>query len=96
MPYCITCSTKVLTLARASFLFILVDVIYEFGMVLSVYILLSPQEDNVDYSFWGHRCTYSAAHSSKRFKPLYDMLMCQGFCWIAKTQTKNSAVLWCL
>ena len=51
MPYCITCSTKVLTLAIASFLFILVNVIYEFGMVLSVYILLSPQEDKVDYSF---------------------------------------------
>ena len=42
MPYCITCSTKILTLATAPFLFILVGVLCEFAMVPSGYILLSP------------------------------------------------------
>ena len=38
----ITCSTKILTLAIAAHLFILVGVICECAMVLGVYILLSP------------------------------------------------------
>ena len=38
----ITCSTKILTLAIAAYLFILVGVICECAMVLGVYILLSP------------------------------------------------------
>ena len=42
MPYRITCSTKILTLARAPFLFILVGVLCEFAMASSGYILLSP------------------------------------------------------
>ena len=50
MPYSITCSTKVLTLARASFLFIFVGVIFQFAMVPGVYILLFPQEEEVHYS----------------------------------------------
>ena len=47
MPYCITCSTKTLTFVTAPFLFILAGVICEFAMVLCVYILLSPQEEEV-------------------------------------------------
>ena len=43
MPYNITCSTKILTLAIAPFLFILVDVLCEFAMVPGVYILLSSR-----------------------------------------------------
>ena len=50
MPYRIICFTKILTLAIASFLFILVGVIYEFAVVSGVYILLSPQEEEVHYN----------------------------------------------
>ena len=70
MPYSITCSTKILTLAIAPFLFIFISIICEFTMVSGRYILLSSQKEEVHYSFWGHRCTHSAAYSSKRFKSL--------------------------
>ena len=85
MAYSITCSTKILFLAIAPILFILVCVLCEFMMVLDVYILLSPKEDEVLLSSWEHRCTLSAAaHSSQRFKPLSAviLLLCQGYCWI--------------
>ena len=49
MPYCIICFTKILTLAIAPFLFILVGVVCEFAIVPGVYILLSPQEEEVHY-----------------------------------------------
>ena len=52
MRYCITCSNKILTLAVAPFLFILVDVICEFVMVPSVYILSSVQEEEVHILFF--------------------------------------------
>ena len=42
MSYGITCS-----LAATPFLFILVDVFYEFAMVPGVYILVSPREEKV-------------------------------------------------
>ena len=42
MPYSITCFTKILP-----FLFILVSVLCAFVMVPDVYILLSPQEEEV-------------------------------------------------
>ena len=41
MPYCIICFT---------FLFILVGVFCEFAIVPGVYILLSPQEEEVHYT----------------------------------------------
>ena len=47
MPYSITCSTKILTLVIATFLFILVGILCEFAMVPGVSILLSPQEEEV-------------------------------------------------
>ena len=51
MPYSIiTCSTKILTLAIAPFLFIFVGVIFEFAMVPGVYILLFPHEEEIHYS----------------------------------------------
>ena len=50
MPYSITCSTEIFTLATAPFLFIFVGVICEFAMVPGVYILLSPQEEEIHYS----------------------------------------------
>ena len=63
MPFSIPSSTKSLTLATAPFLFILVGVlsVCEFTMVPGVYILLWPQEEDMRYSFWGHRCTHLAA-----------------------------------
>ena len=49
MPYCINCFTKILTLAIAPFLFILVGIICEFAIVIGVYILFSSQEEKVHY-----------------------------------------------
>ena len=51
MPYSITCSTKILTLAIAQFLFILVGVLCVFSVVPGVYILLSHQEEKIHYAF---------------------------------------------
>ena len=76
-------------MAIAPFLFILVGILCEFAMVPAVCILLCPQEEKVHYSSWGHRCTYLAAHSSKRFKPLSDIIwLCQGYWWIGKNTNK--------
>ena len=47
MSYIITCSTKILTLAIAPFLFISVDVLCKFAMMQCEYILLFPQEEEV-------------------------------------------------
>ena len=70
MPYCITCSTKILTLAIAPFLFISVGVICEFAMVPHVYILLSPQEEEVYTLFFmrAQTCTFSSTFKPLRFK----------------------------
>ena len=43
MLYSITFSTKIIALAIAPFLFILVGILCEFAMVPGVYISLSPQ-----------------------------------------------------
>ena len=50
MAYRIICFTKILALVIALFLFILVGVICEFAIVPDVYILLSPQEEEVHYT----------------------------------------------
>ena len=52
MSYNIPSSTKILTLATAPFLFILVGVlcVCEFAIVPGVYILLCPQEEEVHSS----------------------------------------------
>ena len=90
MSFSITCSTKVLTLAIALFMFILVGILYEFAVVPGVYILLSPQEEKVYSSTWGHRCTQLVAHSLKRSKPLSAIrLLCQGYYWIEKNSNKE-------
>ena len=47
MSYSITCSTKILTLIIAPFLFISVDVLCKFDTVPGVYCLLFPQEEDV-------------------------------------------------
>ena len=50
MAYCIICFTKSLTLAIAPSLFVLVGLICESAIVPGVYILLSPQEEEVQYN----------------------------------------------
>ena len=50
MPHRVICFTKILTMEIAPFLFILGGIIYEFAIVLDVYILLSPQEEKVHYT----------------------------------------------
>ena len=47
MSYSITCSTKVLTLAKAPVLFNSVVILCEFAMLPDAYILLSPLEVEV-------------------------------------------------
>ena len=72
MSCSITCSTKVHTLAKSLFfLFISVDTLCKFTMMLGVYTLLFPQEE-LHFFPEGEGCTHLAAHSSKRFKPLSD------------------------
>ena len=59
-------------------------------MVSGVYILLSPQEEEVHSSSWGHRCTDTAVHSTKIFKPLSVIILpCQGYCLIEKKKKKE-------
>ena len=58
-------------------------------------IFLSPLEEGVHYSSWGHKFTHSATHSSKNLDlclPSYYYY----YCWIGKNTDRNSAVLWCL
>ena len=50
MSDCIICFTKILTLAVAPVLFILVGVICEFAIVSGVYISLPSQEEDVHYT----------------------------------------------
>ena len=58
-------------------------------MVLGVYILLFPQEEEVHFPSWGHRCTHSVAHYQKDLNLAYIMLLCQGCCWIGKSTNKK-------
>ena len=76
--------------------FISVCILCEFAMLLDVYILLSPQEEEVHSSSCGNRCTHLAAHSSKRLNPLsVIILVCVGNTQKNKIerQTPSSLVL---
>ena len=75
--------TKIFTLAIAPCLFILVGVFCEFAMVPVVYILLSPQEEEVHYSSCGYRCTHSAANSSKDLNLCLTFHICFWFQWMS-------------
>ena len=88
MLYSIICLTKILTLETVTFLFILVGVLC---INLLWYIRFTvSQEEEVHSSSWCHRCTNSAAYSSKRFKLLSAIiLLCQGYCWIGKNTNKK-------
>ena len=69
----VSLSTQILILVMAPLSVISVSVLCEFAMLPNVYILLSPQEEEV------HRCTRLIAHSSKRSTPLSAIiLVCLG------------------
>ena len=82
MPYIITCSIKILTLATAPFLiFFSVGVLYEFSMVPGVYIVpLSPQEEIKLSSFSWDICIQSVAIHQKYCPLPAIILLCQGYC----------------
>ena len=42
--------------------FISVCILCEFAMLLDVFILLTPEEEEVHFSSCGNRCTHLAAH----------------------------------
>ena len=75
----VSLSTQILILAIVPLLFSSVRILCEFAMLLDVYILLSPWEEEVHCSSWGNRCTNLVAHSSKRLNPLsVIILVCLG------------------
>ena len=95
MLYSITCSTKILSLAIASFLFIFVSVLCEFAMVPGGYILLSPKKK---------RCTLLSEGTDAQIQQHInqkDLNFCQPLYYCAKVtvelgkaQTRYSTVLW--
>ena len=87
MPYRIICFTKILALAIAPFLFILVGVICEFAIVSDAYILLSPQEEEVHYTILPEGTDVQIQQHIFKDRVAVEF---------EKIQTKNSAVLWCL
>ena len=72
-------------------LFILVSILCESAMLLDVYNLLSPQEEEVHSSSCGNRCTHLAAHSSKRLNPLSVIILV----YISNTQKKQNCKTKC-
>ena len=66
----VSLSTQILILAIATLSFISVSILFEFTTLLDVYILLSLQEEEVNSSSCGDRCTYLEAHLSKRLNPM--------------------------
>ena len=55
--------------------FVLISIFCEFDMLLDVYILLSPQEEEVHSFSYGNRYTHLAAHSSKILNLLFIILL---------------------
>ena len=70
MSYIITCSTKLLTLVIAPFLFILVSVLCEFAMVPGGYILLSPQAEELHSSSGGKGGEVRCCHRPQQNKQI--------------------------
>ena len=66
-------------LAIMPLLFISVSILCEFARLPDVYILLSPQEEDVQSSSRGKRFTHLTTHPSKRLNPLsVIILVCLG------------------
>ena len=66
----VSLSTEILILAIAPLSFISVGSLCKLAMLPDVYILLSPQEEEVHPSSWGDRRSYLEVHSSKTLNPL--------------------------
>ena len=59
--------------------FVSVSILCKFAMLPDVYILLSPQEEEVHSSSWGNRGKRLVAYSPKRLNPLsFILLVCLG------------------
>ena len=65
--YLFTLKSKI---SYSATLFTSVNILCEFAMLPDVYILSSPQEEEVHSSSGGDRCMQLVAHSSKRLNPL--------------------------
>ena len=79
--WCLTVSlsTQILILVITPISFISVSILCEFATLPDVYILLSPQQEELHCSSWGNRCTYLAAQLSKRLNTLsVIILVCLG------------------
>ena len=66
----VSLSTKILFSAIAPLSFISGVILCKLAMLPDVYILLSPQEEEVHFSSRGDRCTHLEAHSSKTLNTL--------------------------
>ena len=61
---------------------------------MRIYILLSPQEEEVHSSSCGNRCTHLAPHSSKRLNPLsIIILVCLSNIYIKKQDCKTNCFI---
>ena len=89
----IPCSTKILTLATAPFLFILIGVFCKFAMVPSVHILLSYQEKRYTILHKG-KDVHNQQHIHRKDLNLCLPLYCYGKVTVKleKTQTRNLTV----
>ena len=78
--FTVSLSTEILILAIAPLSFISVGIHCELAMLPKVYILLSPQKEEVHSSTWVDRCTHLEAYSSKTLKPLpvIALIVCLG------------------
>ena len=80
-----TCSSKILTLAIAPFLFILAGVLCEFAMVPVVYILLSHQEEEYTVFPMGTDVHIQPHIHQEDWNLCFDItLLCQGYFWFGK------------
>ena len=75
----VSLSTKILFSAIAPLSFISGVILRKLAIPPDVYILLSPQEEEVHFSSRGDRCAHLEAHSSKTLSTLpVIILVCLG------------------
>ena len=75
----VSLSTEIFILAMVLLFLISVSILCELAMVPDVYIVLSPQEEEVHSASWEDRCMHLEAHSSKRLNTLsIVILVCLG------------------
>ena len=75
----VSLSTEIHFLSTAPLSLISASILCELAMLPDVYILLSPQVEEVYSSYWWGMCTHLEEHSSKRLNPLsVIILVCLG------------------